>query len=106
MFVSYFEYFRCLVSKCSDQREVRCKSVATIITVIEYVFRKNVFISRNTHQANANGIRGRILAATAFLDMKSVAVFSFARGDCLSVLTKDCYAFLLFCDDKKAFFVA
>ena len=58
--------FRSLVPLRADQREVRCKSVAIIITVIEVSL-----ISRNTHQAQAKVMRD---FAQTFLDMKSVAV--------------------------------
>lgn len=66
--------FRSLVPAMPDQREVRCKSVATVITVIE-----DCFISRNTHQAYAKASATSV--AAAFLDMKSVAVFLFFVGE-------------------------
>ena len=62
--------FRSLVSLRADQGEVRCKSGATIITVIDAhlcAVPWAQIISRNTHQARRMVI--------AFLDMKSVAVY-------------------------------
>ena len=55
----------------ADQGEVRCNSVATIITVIDAHLCAEV-ISRDTHQATSEGYAH---FARTFLDMKSVAVF-------------------------------
>ena len=99
-------FVRSLVPLYADQGEVRCKSVATIITVIECpAFLKcHAFLSRNTHQASMRRYVQSQRGCTNVFGYEKRSRFCRRYSITMPIFWQDCYAFTVFA--VKAFLLS